>query len=170
MDPSQGQLLPTSGTFSQQGSLDWVGLSRTTVSFTVEALQRYMSAGVSPLTVVVGQAITKNLTLSASGRNNVQDALKLRSVFVHHSRRTQSPSYLGSRVRDIRRQVYGRANVSSDAGTQSTRVAYSFYTRMADGGEGLFWRVIRYEFPNTFRGPPEIVAYAFINECRLPQL
>ncbi|KAI1381456.1 hypothetical protein F4677DRAFT_460588 [Hypoxylon crocopeplum] len=75
MDSSQRQMVPTSGGFSQQGSLDWVSLSRTSVSFTVDALGRYMGAGVSPLTAVVGQAIAKTLPLSPSGRRDVQSAL-----------------------------------------------------------------------------------------------
>ncbi|OTA67142.1 hypothetical protein K449DRAFT_324713, partial [Hypoxylon sp. EC38] len=75
MDPSQGQLIPASDGFAQQGSLDWVSLSKSSVSFTVDVLGRYMAAGVSPFTIVVGQAIARNLPLSTSGRKDVQSAL-----------------------------------------------------------------------------------------------
>lgn len=41
----------------QQGSIDWVALSKTTVSFSVELLARYTRAGVEPLTIAIGQAL-----------------------------------------------------------------------------------------------------------------
>lgn len=49
--------LQPSGGMVQQGSIDWVALSRTTVSFSVELLARYTRAGVEPLTVAIGQAL-----------------------------------------------------------------------------------------------------------------
>ncbi|ETS84384.1 hypothetical protein PFICI_02409 [Pestalotiopsis fici W106-1] len=71
-----GTLANTSGSgFAQQGSLDWVSLSRSSVAFTVDILGRFMAAGVQPFTIMVGQEIAKNLRLSTSGEKNIQDAL-----------------------------------------------------------------------------------------------
>lgn len=49
--------LQNSGGMVQQGSIDWVTLSKTTVSFSVELLARYTRAGVEPLTIAIGQAL-----------------------------------------------------------------------------------------------------------------
>src|SRR5271156_2739532 len=61
--------------FSTKGSLDWVGLTRSTVSFSIGVLSRCAAAGVDPYSVVVGQAIARNLPLGTLGRRNVQEAL-----------------------------------------------------------------------------------------------
>lgn len=49
--------LQNSGGMVQQGSIDWVALSKTTVNFSVELLARYTRAGVEPLTIAIGQAL-----------------------------------------------------------------------------------------------------------------
>jgi hypothetical protein len=72
--PSPGAGPPT--VFSQQGSLDWVSLSKTSVSFTVDILSRYMAAGVSPFTIVAGQEVARHLRFSKMGQQNMQDALQ----------------------------------------------------------------------------------------------
>ena len=61
--------------FSQQGSLDWVALTNTSVSFSVGVLNCCSAAGVDPYTVIVGQAIAKNLQLGPVSMENVQHAL-----------------------------------------------------------------------------------------------
>jgi hypothetical protein len=55
------------GSFSMEGSLHRAGLSRTSVSFTVDVLSRFMAAGVHPFTLVVGQEVTRYLSLSRQG-------------------------------------------------------------------------------------------------------
>lgn len=55
----------------QQGSLDWVALSRTTVSFSVELLARYTRAGVEPLTVAIGQALFIQSRLPADAQRRL---------------------------------------------------------------------------------------------------
>lgn len=50
-----------SGALTSQGAIDWVALSKMTVSFSVELLARYSRAGVEPLTVAVGQALFTHL-------------------------------------------------------------------------------------------------------------
>lgn len=73
---SDGTVANASGdSFAQQGSLDWVGLSRSSVAFTVDILGRYMAAGVQPFTIMVGQELAKNLRLSATGQDNIHNAL-----------------------------------------------------------------------------------------------
>jgi hypothetical protein len=67
---------PEQSHFNQGGTLDWVGLSKTSVSFTVDVLGRFMAAGVSPLTIVVGQEVARRLRLSKVGHEHIQDALQ----------------------------------------------------------------------------------------------
>lgn len=76
MDSSTSRELSSPGDgFAQQGSLDWVALSKSSVSFTIGVLGRLAAANVNPLTVAIGQAIGRNFRLSETGRRNVQDAL-----------------------------------------------------------------------------------------------
>ena len=74
-DPSSQDLAPAQGNFSQQGSLDWVALSGSSVRFTVDVLGRFMAAGVQPFTIMVGQEVARNVALAESGQRNMQDAL-----------------------------------------------------------------------------------------------
>lgn len=60
--------LQHSGGLVQQGSIDWVALSRTTVSFSVELLARYTRAGVEPLTIATGQALFAQFRLPADAQ------------------------------------------------------------------------------------------------------
>jgi len=79
--PSSRDIIPSQNAgFEQQGSLDWVALSRASVSFSVDILSRLMAAGVQPFTIVVGQEVARSLPLSLAGQRNVTNALdKLRS-------------------------------------------------------------------------------------------
>lgn len=61
-----------SGTLAQQGSLDWVALSKTTVSFSVELLARYARAGVEALTIAVGQALFVQFCVPADAQKRLQ--------------------------------------------------------------------------------------------------
>lgn len=63
--------LQRSGGFVQQGSIDWVTLSKTTVSFSVELLARYTRAGVEPLTVAIGQALFAQSRLPADAQRRL---------------------------------------------------------------------------------------------------
>lgn len=50
---SSSALVPTSGgsNFAQQGAVDWVALSKSSLSFSVEVLSRFSKAGVELITV-----------------------------------------------------------------------------------------------------------------------
>lgn len=61
-----------SGTLAQQGSLDWVALSKTTVSFSVELLARYARAGVEALTIAVGQALFAQFRVPADAQKRLE--------------------------------------------------------------------------------------------------
>lgn len=60
------------GTLAQQGSLDWVALSKTTVSFSVELLARYARAGVEALTIAVGQALFAQFSVPADAQKRLE--------------------------------------------------------------------------------------------------
>lgn len=61
-----------SAAWVQQGSLDWVALSKTTVSFSVDLLARYSRAGVEPLTIAVGQALFAQFRVPADAQKRLE--------------------------------------------------------------------------------------------------
>ena len=70
-------LVPSnSSNFAQQGSVDWVSLSNTSVSFTLGVLGRLSKAGVDALTIQVGRAICFNFALAPQGQARLTDAIQ----------------------------------------------------------------------------------------------
>lgn len=68
-------------TFQQQGQVDWVAASRTTVSFSLEILKRISDADIDAYTLVVAQKIMHQFHMPVVGQQRVQDAIKqLRST------------------------------------------------------------------------------------------
>lgn len=63
---------PPSGGLVTQGALDWVALSKKTVSVSVEVLARYSSAGVEPLTIAIGQALFAQFNVPANAQRKVE--------------------------------------------------------------------------------------------------
>lgn len=55
----------------QQGSIDWVALSKTSISFSVELLARYSRAGVETLTIAVGQALFSQFDVPADAQRRL---------------------------------------------------------------------------------------------------
>ncbi len=58
-----------------QGSIDWVALSKSTVTFSVELLARYSRAGVEALTVAVAQALCAQFNLPVDGQKRLELAV-----------------------------------------------------------------------------------------------
>ncbi|KAL3417598.1 ankyrin repeat-containing protein [Phlyctema vagabunda] len=79
-----GALVPSTqsgSNFAQQGSVDWVALSNTTVHFSVEILSRFSKAGVEMITIAVGQALFQNFNVPAEGQKRHSDAIsKLKAI------------------------------------------------------------------------------------------
>ena len=69
-------LVPSSGSFQQQGQVDWVALSNSTVSFSVAALARLAKAGVDPLTIQVGKALCWQFKLGPSVQHGLDDMIR----------------------------------------------------------------------------------------------
>lgn len=68
-------------TFQQQGQVDWVAASRTTVSFSLEILKRISDADIDAYTLVVAQKVMHQFHMPVIGQQRVQDAIKqLRST------------------------------------------------------------------------------------------
>ena len=74
-DEAAGALISLNSQFQQQGTLDWVNLSKEAISFSFNVLSRLSAAGVDPYTLTVGQAIGNNFRLSAVGWRNVEAAI-----------------------------------------------------------------------------------------------
>jgi len=70
-----GPLVPSGAQFSQQGSVDWVALSNTSVQFSVAVLSRLSRAGIDAFTLQVGRAICFNFALEPHGQERMSDAI-----------------------------------------------------------------------------------------------
>jgi hypothetical protein len=67
--------------FAQQGSVDWVSLSQSTLGFSVEILSRFSKAGVEMITVAIGQAIFSTFVVPSEGQKRIADAVGKLKVF-----------------------------------------------------------------------------------------
>ncbi|OAL54580.1 hypothetical protein IQ07DRAFT_640085 [Pyrenochaeta sp. DS3sAY3a] len=61
--------------FPQQGQVDWVSLSGSTIRFSLGVLSRLSAASIDPYTLTVGHFIGGSFELSSTGRKNMQSAL-----------------------------------------------------------------------------------------------
>ena len=70
-------LVPSSGSsnFAQQGSVDWVALSGSSVQFSVAVLARLSKAGIDAFTLLSGQAICCNFALEPRAQELVSEAI-----------------------------------------------------------------------------------------------
>ncbi|RDW93389.1 uncharacterized protein DSM5745_00711 [Aspergillus mulundensis] len=66
---------PSGPGFSQQGSLDWIQLVRSSYSIPREILSRFSQAGVEPLTLTVGQAIFSRFVLPPCTQQKIEETL-----------------------------------------------------------------------------------------------
>ncbi|KAL2839663.1 hypothetical protein BJY01DRAFT_250392 [Aspergillus pseudoustus] len=66
----------TGPVFSQQGTVDWTQLAKSSVALSLEILSRLSQAGVEPLTLAVGQAIFSQFLLPASTQQKIQTTLE----------------------------------------------------------------------------------------------
>lgn len=73
-----GTLVPSSGSsnFAQQGSVDWVALSNSSVQFSVAVLARLSKAGVDAYTLRFGQVICCNFALEPRAQELVTEAIR----------------------------------------------------------------------------------------------
>lgn len=62
--------------FQQQGQVDWVAASQTTVSFSLEILKRISDADIDAYTLVVAQKVMQQFHMPVIGQQRVQDAIK----------------------------------------------------------------------------------------------
>ena len=61
--------------FAQQGSVDWVALSDTSVQFSVAVLSRLAKAGIDAFTLHVGRAICCSFALEPNAQERIGDAI-----------------------------------------------------------------------------------------------
>lgn len=61
--------------FAQQGSVDWVALSNSSVQFSVAVLARLSRAGIDAFTLQFGRAICSNFSLEPHAQERVYDAI-----------------------------------------------------------------------------------------------
>ena len=71
-------LVPSSGSsnFAQQGSVDWVALSGSSVQFSVAVLARLSKAGIDAFTLRFGQAICCNFALEPRAQELISEAIR----------------------------------------------------------------------------------------------
>jgi hypothetical protein len=71
----------TTAGFSQQGSVDWVALSRGTLGLTIQGISRLSQAGIEALTVLAARGIFLQVRLGAIGQGRIEKAVKSIQVF-----------------------------------------------------------------------------------------
>ncbi|KAG8528600.1 uncharacterized protein KY384_006287 [Bacidia gigantensis] len=71
-----GQLTQPSPSFSQQGQVDWVALSNSSVNFSVAALARFSRAGVDALTVQMGRTLGSIFRLAPHVQEEMHRAIR----------------------------------------------------------------------------------------------
>jgi hypothetical protein len=82
-----GPLVPSgqSGpSFAQQGSVDWVALSGSTLNFSVEVVSRFSKAGVEMITVAMGQALFSGFKIPPARQKRLSDAVAKLKAFSSH--------------------------------------------------------------------------------------
>jgi hypothetical protein len=83
---ADSNLVPSSGGgsgagFAQQGSVDWVALSGSTLTFSVEVLSRFSKAGVEMVTIAMGQALFARFNIKPDAQRRFSEAIsKLKAV------------------------------------------------------------------------------------------
>ena len=72
-----GPLVAANGgpSFAQQGSVDWVALSNSSVQFSVAVLARLSRAGIDAFTLQFGRAICSNFSLEPHAQERIYDAI-----------------------------------------------------------------------------------------------
>ncbi len=71
-----GSLVQSSAAFSQQGQVDWVALSNSSVNFSVAALARFSKAKVDVYTVQVGKALCWNFRLAPHVQEDMHNTIR----------------------------------------------------------------------------------------------
>jgi hypothetical protein len=75
-DFSLSRVSPATG-FPQAGQLDWVALSRTTLSCSLEVAARLANAGVEPFTILAGSALCSAFDFPPQGQRELINSLSL---------------------------------------------------------------------------------------------
>jgi hypothetical protein len=75
-DMSLSRVSPQSA-FPQAGQLDWVALSRTTVSYSLEVAARLANAGVEPFTILAGSGLCSSFDFPPEGQQELSKSLSL---------------------------------------------------------------------------------------------
>ena len=76
MSNNSTSLVPASGGFSQQGSLDWVALGNMQYSASIAVLGRLSKAGIDTLTVAFGQAMCTKIPIGPHGEKVLNEAMR----------------------------------------------------------------------------------------------
>ena len=71
-----GDLTTSGRSFPQQGQVDWVALSSSTVNFSVAALARFSKAGVDIFTVQIGKALCCSFQLAPHVQDEMNGAIR----------------------------------------------------------------------------------------------
>lgn len=69
------------GPMVQQGSVDWVALSNTSVSFSVELISRFARAGIDIFTITVAQAMFSQFHFPGEGQQRLHESLSKLKAF-----------------------------------------------------------------------------------------
>ena len=71
-----GALVPSSGAFPQQGQVDWMALSRSTVNVSLAMLARLSRSGIDPYIAQLGKVLCRNFQLAPRVQDSMEDSIK----------------------------------------------------------------------------------------------
>ena len=130
-------------TFSQQGSVDWVALSRMQLSTSIAILGRLSGAGIEPLTVAVGRAICSYIPLGAHGERILDEAMNKLKAFSTIG----DVVWFGVGVRHILRELVQTSQGAS---------CVAFCAALTEGHSNATAALILYEMTKVLGSPQDL--------------
>ncbi|ERF76459.1 hypothetical protein EPUS_06120 [Endocarpon pusillum Z07020] len=140
-----GALVPTGGgNFQQSGQLDWVSLSKSTITFGFDVLVRLSKAELNPATVIIGRIACNRFVIKAEAQKRIYDALSSLKSFSSYGKLVWFGFGIKSTIKDLADTEHGMACVALCA---CMSISYdSFYVA----------EVLR-EFCKYLATPPDLV-------------
>ncbi|EQB58800.1 hypothetical protein CGLO_00877 [Colletotrichum gloeosporioides Cg-14] len=135
--------LQSDPSFAQQGSVDWVALSNTSVQTSMAVLARLSRAGLEPLTAVVCQGIFSLIPIGIEGEKAIHDALSKSKAYSTFG----DVLWFGIGVRHILREL-----PKTSEGASSVAIAAA----LAEGFSVDFGAAVLFELAKLTGSPAEL--------------
>ncbi|KAF7513270.1 hypothetical protein GJ744_009691 [Endocarpon pusillum] len=108
-----GTLVPVGGgNFQQSGQVDWVSLSKSTLTFGLDVLVRLSKAGLNPATKIIGQTACNRFVIKAEAQKRIYDALSSLKSFSSYGKLVWFGFGIKSLIHDLADTECGMACVA----------------------------------------------------------